>query len=430
MERNNLIKQLNNLKETKAGGRVRQAWVRDNRSVLMEKARHDLQSMPVGREGNQLRLALDLGAGWHRMMRPAVALAAIVLIVFGGSVATVSASYNSLPGDTLYSVKILSEGAQLTLAAGRENKARMRMDFAGRRLDEVAKLVDSPDPDKDRKIGQAMGYFNKNIQTVNKEIDEIKQAQSKKMVEVAKDVDRRAEEYEEAIKDTISKVSVENQKEAKKAKAAVEEVSVKAVEVLVEKHLSGEGEGVTEEEVIEKISKKIKKAEDIIAEAVVEEGQDLDESEEGSVDEGVSKEEEEVEEVDNEDAETGDESANGSDELDGDSEEGGEEPADGEEAADQLKTAVEEARVLLESKDLAGALDKVKEASTLVSAIEEAEEEAEGGVAEEAAQDGDSGESFDDGSSVSSSDIIIDDTDSSEDDTDASTTTEEIINNQ
>ena len=413
MERNNLIKQLKSLSETKAGGHCREAWVRDTRAVLMEKATQDAESMPVG-EVKQMRFAIDMGAGWQKMMRPAVAMAVIVVLLFGGSIATVSASYGSLPGDALYSIKIFSEGAQLSLVPGKENKTKMRMDFAGRRLDEVAKLVETPVVEKEKKIGEAVGRFKKNIEEVNKDLDKIKQQKNKKKaVQVAKDVDRKAEEYGEAIKKAINKVPAESKKEVKKAKAVVDEVGVKAVEVLIEKHAEGETEEVTEEEIIEKINKKIQQAEETIAEV---EG-DIEEAAQEAFEEGG-------EEVVTEE---------GGEEVVEESEEGtevteGEEPVEGEateETTDQAKENIEEAKVLLDSKDLLGALGAVKEANTLASA---AEEEIGGETTEEVVEEtGESveGEETVEGATTSTEEIVTEET---EEPIQQSTTTEEVIN--
>jgi len=363
MERNNLIKQLNSLGQTKAGGQPREAWVRDTRAVLMEKAVEHIANMPAkGAEVRQLRFALDVSASWQRMMRPALATAAIVALLFGGSIATVSASYGSLPGDTLYPVKIFTEGAQLSFTAGRENKTKMRMDFAGRRLDEVAKLVETTRPEKEKRIVEAVSRFKNDIAAVNKDLDSIKQQKdTKKAVEVAKDVDRKAEEYGEAIKKAINKVPADSKQDVKKAKAVVEEVGVKAVEVLVEKHMSGETTDVTEEEIIEKINKKIQQAEESIAE--------VDAGETAAVEEADAQTEAEGDEVALE--EEADE------QTEGDAEETTAEEAAASVQATatsttQAKENLANAKTLLDNKDLLGAVGAVKEATTLASAAGEA----------------------------------------------------------
>ena len=392
MERDNLIKQLKKIGQTKAGGHAREAWVRDTRAELMAKAENDLREMPKVKTGDvkQLALALDMGTGWQKSFRPVVAAVVAVILVFGGWTATVSASYNSLPGERLYSVKIFNEGTQISLTPTKESKTKMRMDFAGRRLDEVAKLVESPVTEKEKRIEDAMNLFKKNIEDVEKDLDEIKtKKNSKKAVDVAKDVDRKAEEYEKTIKETMNKIPEQNKEKVKEAKAVVGEVGVKAVEVLLEKHLEGDNEDVSEEEMIEKLTKKLQTAEESIEELEQEEAA---EGEEG--DEEAAEGEEEVLEED----------------------------GDFEEAAEEVKEKLAEGKEMLDNKDLAGALDAVKEANTMVNSIESGEDVS----GDEVAEEGDTGESGDESSEFSSSTEEVVDEEGVEEDGSV-TTTDEII---
>lgn len=70
--------------------------------------------------------------------RPAVAGAFSVAMLASGWMATARAA-ESLPGDTLYSVKILTERAKLSFASS-DRKAVLHTEFAGRRLEEAARL--------------------------------------------------------------------------------------------------------------------------------------------------------------------------------------------------------------------------------------------------------------------------------------------------
>ncbi len=78
---------------------------------------------------------------WHTaqyVSRPVVAAAFSLIMVAGGWITTVSAA-DSLPGEKLYSVKKLTEKAQLKLAS-LDRKAVLHTEFAGRRLQEAVDL--------------------------------------------------------------------------------------------------------------------------------------------------------------------------------------------------------------------------------------------------------------------------------------------------
>lgn len=70
-----------------------------------------------------------------------VAVLVIAVILFGGASATVSAAQSALPGDALYSVKTGYEQAQLQLTREAYNQAMLNLEFAERRLDEIASLI-------------------------------------------------------------------------------------------------------------------------------------------------------------------------------------------------------------------------------------------------------------------------------------------------
>ncbi len=75
-----------------------------------------------------------------------MAMAIIVSLLGGTGAATVYASQDSLPGETLYPVKIWSEDVQLDLTADQEKKLDLSMDFTDRRLDEIQQLIQADLP--------------------------------------------------------------------------------------------------------------------------------------------------------------------------------------------------------------------------------------------------------------------------------------------
>jgi Domain of unknown function (DUF5667) len=78
--------------------------------------------------------------------RPAITYLAIVIFVlvvlFGGGIATASAAGNALPGDALYPVKLDLEQARLALTTNRVRKAELHLEFAQRRMGEINALAE------------------------------------------------------------------------------------------------------------------------------------------------------------------------------------------------------------------------------------------------------------------------------------------------
>lgn len=95
--------------------------------------------------------------------KPVAASAAAVVFLAGGWMTT-SAAQTSLPGDTLYNVKLITERAQLRVAS-LDRRAVLHTEFAGNRLEEVAALqrVVAEKPDKAPYISKTVTAYQQEI---------------------------------------------------------------------------------------------------------------------------------------------------------------------------------------------------------------------------------------------------------------------------
>jgi len=84
--------------------------------------------------------------GWLPRWATAVIISVFVLLAAGGG--TVMASSNSLPGDTLYPVKLATESVQFTFAFSEEGTANLHAKFAERRAEEMARVAEAGKPEK------------------------------------------------------------------------------------------------------------------------------------------------------------------------------------------------------------------------------------------------------------------------------------------
>ncbi len=92
----------------------------------------------------------------------ALGLIAIFLtILFGGGVATAYAARSALPGDALFPVKTVLEGAQVTFTPDAARDAELHMLFAERRLDEMAALIENG---RFENLERTAGLFESHIQ--------------------------------------------------------------------------------------------------------------------------------------------------------------------------------------------------------------------------------------------------------------------------
>ena len=83
---------------------------------------------------------------WHSVFewqqRWAVAAAAVIMVILVGGGTTVAASSDAMPDAFLYPVKLAVEDVRLRFAGSDINKAELQAEFADRRVDEMAKMVE------------------------------------------------------------------------------------------------------------------------------------------------------------------------------------------------------------------------------------------------------------------------------------------------
>lgn len=241
MTHQELIRQLRSLQGIRHGGDPDPVWKEKTRTLLLATAERTSASAPrlsrAGAATQWLRVFFPYGAA--RAFKPAVASLASIALALGGWVTTVSASYNALPGDTLYGVKIAAERAQTRLTVDEGARARLRVEFVGRRVDEVAKLSEKPAPAKPEQVTAAVGRIKEEINTVQQQLEILKVSEPAKAAEVASLIDRKAGEFKTTLDKSVGAIPEASKSEVREASVLVTAASVKAVAVLVEAQEQG-----------------------------------------------------------------------------------------------------------------------------------------------------------------------------------------------
>lgn len=99
---------------------------------------------------------------------------AVLALLFGGSLGTVNAAGNSLPGDPLYGLKLVTEQVQLRLAS-LQDRAVLHTEFAGRRLAEASalQLAGPTDPARSANVKVAVNAFKTEIASANADLQQL-----------------------------------------------------------------------------------------------------------------------------------------------------------------------------------------------------------------------------------------------------------------
>jgi hypothetical protein len=215
------------------------AWVRATRTELLEKVHASLPAEPVRTTRKISHFFRHfIPVQLPQIVRgPVMATIAIFVAALGGSVASVSAAERSLPGDFLYSLKLATEQARLAFTTTKEDKLKLKLEFTGRRGDELESVAKSDAPEKPVRVVQAAEILKRDLNTVKKQLDDVKtDASPKKVVEVAKLVDQATGKIVQKLQETKSDIPAEAKGKITEAQAAAADTGVKALEVLVETH--------------------------------------------------------------------------------------------------------------------------------------------------------------------------------------------------
>lgn len=164
-------------------------------------------------------------------LRPVTALGVLMSVALGG-VGSVFASMNSVPGDTLYGLKIAAEKAQLTLADSDEMRARLHVEFANRRADEVSQLLESKHPNHEERVKVAMGNLKEELQSVSNKLSDLKGSDKQTALSLAKLVDRKVNGLEQTIEASLEGATDAVKQEAEQVKDAVKVAGIAAQDVL------------------------------------------------------------------------------------------------------------------------------------------------------------------------------------------------------
>ena len=162
--------------------------------------------------------------------RPVAFAALLMVMVLGGWITSVNASLDTLPGDALYGVKIVSEKAQLSLASSK-TKGKLHAEFATRRLNEINTLVQSDSTDKDELVAIALKGFETQIAGVESSLKSVENDDS---VELARAIEESVGELEEALDTAGDLGDGETHEAIASSVEVVDENKDQAVGVLIE----------------------------------------------------------------------------------------------------------------------------------------------------------------------------------------------------
>jgi hypothetical protein len=222
MNNRQLNKKLRSLRGLRPAVEPDALWATEARATLLEKIK------PVAAE-RVLPIVMPRSFGRRLMFAMRPVMAAFMVIGFGavGWAASFPTALGSKPGDVLYSLKTASEKAQLTFTADSSARTYLQLEFVGRRANEMAALAESGASDREENIVVAMDSLENEIKNVRRELE------TARSVAVAKAVDRKVAEIHAVVGKTRHLLSQSSQTKMDAMQALADDLSLKAVSVLV-----------------------------------------------------------------------------------------------------------------------------------------------------------------------------------------------------
>ena len=172
------------------------------RPVMREQFRKELR----GRLMSEAAVVLTPRPSWFSfpaILRPALAAAAILVLVLAGAT---NAAASSLPGDPLYAVKRTSEDVQLALTFDEVARMQLLARFADRRLEELAEIAKqrpSSAPTATQEYADAVERFANALDDVRNADNEDKRNAAQALAEAARD---KHKAVLDAVKDQLPEV--------------------------------------------------------------------------------------------------------------------------------------------------------------------------------------------------------------------------------
>ena len=178
---------------------------------------------------------------FKKLMVPAFSL----VFVLSGGIFTVGASKSSLPGEFLYSIKIINEDMALIIAS-ENKKVTIEVEHAGKRLEEIAEISKkTSDIEQQKKIGQLMERFEEKMSSANDRLANTSGNGEK--TKVAKVINTQSKKYTEVLAKTTDDlpavVKDEIVEEIAKAIDSSEEIYLTSLAVITEEKKTVDGAG-------------------------------------------------------------------------------------------------------------------------------------------------------------------------------------------
>jgi len=176
MDDKEILKKLNNLKTIKPDNQ----WKNNYRQVLFSQISSGQAEIDKGKEdGFSWKVFFGdlIPQGFKfELVKPIWISILVIFILLGGGLVSVYASLDTKPGDSLYIAKVISEKAQFAITFNEKGKAKLNLEFATNRAEEINQLLKEStalEQDKNKKVQQLNLDFKRELNQAKSRLNKI-----------------------------------------------------------------------------------------------------------------------------------------------------------------------------------------------------------------------------------------------------------------
>lgn len=233
--------QLRNLRNEEGAVNPSLAWKQNTRNFLLreiQKQGETVQSVPATSFRDFWKLSfLVIPAPLRKVTQGALTIVLVMGITIGGWLTGVSASYNSLPGDMLYNVKLATEKTKVAVAkvtGDQGAEIQLNLDHATRRVQEMKQVATIPEY-----VTKAANEFQKSVGDVHTGLMSAQEKDPEQAVVLAKEVTEKINTLSDSLNAVVENPTIQNSEAAKDvadSEKAVKGAELQAIAVVATVH--------------------------------------------------------------------------------------------------------------------------------------------------------------------------------------------------
>ncbi len=189
-----IIKQLQSLRTIKPN----ESWRLRQKEILLHQISSAAQEVGQGRYF-WIYLTEVVRQEMAMVAQPIVGVAALILLMVGGGIFSISAASGATPGSFLYTVKLVSEKTRFALTVNPESKAKLNVEFAERRAEEIKSLADK---DASVAFNEVADNLKEEIFSAQQQLQQMEVNNPGTAVDLAKDMENKTTILRQKLQET------------------------------------------------------------------------------------------------------------------------------------------------------------------------------------------------------------------------------------